>query len=64
VPDLQILQVCEPLIGGGNVPQMLISIDEHQTGSVDAEDRMSGMHDLPDRLLEVHLAEAQPAKLH
>jgi hypothetical protein len=43
---------------------MLISIDEHQTGSVDAEDRRSGMHDLPERIIDVHLAEAQVAQLH
>jgi hypothetical protein len=43
---------------------MLISIDEHQTGSIDAEHRMSGLHDLPEGLLDVHLAEAQPAQLH
>jgi hypothetical protein len=43
---------------------MLVGVDQHQARSVDAEHRMGGVHDLTDRLLDVHLAEAQPAKLH
>jgi hypothetical protein len=43
---------------------MLISVNQHQARCVDAEHRVCGVHDLTDRLLDVHLAEAQPAKLH
>ena len=46
--DLQILQMGEPFIGGGDVPQMLFGVNQHQARSVDAEHRVSGAHDLMD----------------
>ena len=53
----------EPFIGGGNTPQMLITVNQHQARSVDAEHRVRGVHDLVDGVLDVHLAEAQLAEL-
>jgi hypothetical protein len=43
---------------------MLIRVNQHQAGSVDAEHGMGGVHDLTDRLFDVHLTETQPAKLY
>src|ERR1700685_4234128 len=42
---------------------MMLGVSEHQAGTVNVEDRMSGADDLMQGILHAHLAEAELAEL-
>jgi hypothetical protein len=53
----------EPLVRDRDVVQLVVGISEHQARAVYVKDRVSGLHDLMQRIFDTHLAEAQFAQL-
>src|SRR6202043_3614886 len=55
--------VAYPLVRDRRVAQVVLDVGQHQAGPVYGEDGVGGLDDLVHRLLDPHLAEAQPAEL-
>ena len=64
VLDLKLLQVTESRIRRSHAAQVMLGVGEHQARAVDVEHRVRGVHDLADRVLNLHLTEPQPAQLN
>ena len=61
--DLQLFQVREPIVGRGHAAQLLLGVGQHQARAVHVEHGVRGVHDLVQRVLDLHLPEAEPAQL-
>jgi hypothetical protein len=56
-------QVREPVVRGRDAAQVLRRVGQHQARPVDVEHRVGCLHHFPDRILQAHLTEPQPAQL-
>jgi hypothetical protein len=57
--DLEVFQVAEPFVGDRDVTQVVVDVGQHQARAVDVEDRVRGLDDLVQGILDPHLAEPQ-----